>query len=68
MTDKTIYECKNCGKKVEKSGPDETNPECCDQPMAKTEALPVCNLSETAEHSRADDLGEPCDDGRAGNL
>jgi len=25
-------------------------------------------LSETAEHSRMEDMGEPCDDGRAGKL
>ena len=68
MTDKTMYECKNCGKKVEKGASGEAAPECCDQPMAKAKALPVCSLSETAEHSRTDDLGEPCDDGRAGNL
>jgi hypothetical protein len=36
--------------------------------MAKTEPLPVCELSETAEHSRMEDMGEPCDDGRAGKL
>ena len=68
MADKTIYECKNCGKKVEDGDPGATVPECCDKPMTKAEPLPVCNLSETAEHSRMDDLGEPCDDGRSGNL
>ena len=68
MADKTIYECENCGKKVEESGPDAKAPECCNKPMAKAEPLPVCNLSETAEHSRMDDMGEPCDDGRSGNL
>lgn len=68
MADKTIYECKNCGKKVEDGDTAAAVPECCDKPMTKAEPLPVCNLSETAEHSRMDDLGEPCDDGRAGNL
>jgi hypothetical protein len=30
------------------------------------EPLQVCTLSNTPEHVRADDMGEPCDDGRAG--
>jgi hypothetical protein len=28
--------------------------------------LNACVTTATAEHSRADDFGEPCDDGRAG--
>lgn len=68
MSDKTVYECKNCGKKIEEDRPDEAVPECCEKPMEKAEPLPVCNLSETAEHSRMEDMGEPCDDGRSGNL
>lgn len=68
MAEETNYECKNCGHKVKVKSTDATVPECCDQPMAKTEPLPVCELSETAEHSRMEDLGEPCDDGRAGKL
>jgi hypothetical protein len=30
------------------------------------EPLAQCTLSNTPEHVRADDMGEPCDDGRAG--
>jgi len=29
--------------------------------------LDACVMTETAEHSRADDFGEPCDDGRSGS-
>lgn len=68
MAEEKNYECKNCGHKLTLKDPDTTVPECCHQPMEKAEPLPVCNLSETAEHSRMDDMGEPCDDGRAGKL
>ena len=68
MAEETNYECKNCGRKVKVKSTDATVPECCKQPMAKVEPLPVCELSETAEHSRMEDMGEPCDDGRAGKL
>jgi len=30
------------------------------------EALDTCVQTSTAEHARADDIDEPCDDGRAG--
>ena len=32
------------------------------------EALPYCMKAPAAEHSRANDNDEPCDDGRNGNL
>jgi hypothetical protein len=32
------------------------------------ENLPFCIKAHDAEHSRAHDNDEPCDDGRAGNL
>ena len=32
----------------------------------KGEAIDICIQTSTAEHSRADDTDEPCDDGRAG--
>ncbi|MBI5064172.1 MAG: hypothetical protein HZB87_12105 [Desulfatitalea sp.] len=35
-------------------------------PQAAAEPLAQCTLSNTPEHVRADDMGEPCDDGRAG--
>ncbi len=64
MEDNCIFNCEVCGGKVD--APADQAPECCDQPMKKAEPLPVCETSATAEHSRLDDLGEPCDDGRAG--
>jgi hypothetical protein len=37
--------------------------------MEQAGPLPVCELSETAEHSRLDDsFGEACDDGRTGKI
>jgi DNA-directed RNA polymerase subunit RPC12/RpoP len=68
MAEETHYECNNCGHKVNVKSTDATVPECCKQPMAKAEPLPVCESSETAEHSRMQDMGEPCDDGRTGKL
>jgi hypothetical protein len=67
MTEKKSYECENCGKKEELSAEEAQSAECCGKPMQAAEALPVCETSTTAEHSRLDDLGEPCDDGRAGS-
>jgi DNA-directed RNA polymerase subunit RPC12/RpoP len=68
MAEETNYECTNCGHKIKVKSTVATAPECCKQAMIKTEPLPVCELSETAEHSRMEDMGEPCDDGRAGKL
>jgi len=68
MAEKLKYECKNCGK-IEETGADEAVPECCGKAMEQTGPLPVCEVSETAEHSRFDDsFGEPCDDGRTGKV
>ncbi len=64
MVDNCIFNCEVCGGKV--TAPADQSPDCCDKPMKKVEPLPVCETSETAEHSRLDNLGEPCDDGRAG--
>jgi hypothetical protein len=66
MAEKQNYECLNCGKRMERSVDDSNIPECCGKPMPAVEPLPACETSSTAEHSRFDDLGEPCDDGRAG--
>ncbi|MFZ0131183.1 MAG: hypothetical protein WAK95_01485 [Desulfobacterales bacterium] len=68
MAKETDYECKSCGRKVTVKSPDATAPECCRQQMAKADPLPVCGITETAEHSRMEDMGEPCDDGRSGKL
>ena len=66
MADKQEYECENCGKKAE-TAVDDPQPDCCGKPMTKAEALPFCQVSNTAEHSRFDDFEGPCDDGRGGN-
>ncbi len=66
MDDKCIFNCEVCGSEVEVALSQAEAPECCDKPMKKAEELPVCEASTTAEHSRFDDFGEPCDDGRAG--
>jgi hypothetical protein len=66
MEDKCIFNCEICGNQVEGEASQTQTPECCGKPMEKGEPLPVCETSTTAEHSRFDDFGEPCDDGRAG--
>ena len=68
MAEKKEYKCKNCGNKLEVTESDANIPECCDQPMEEAGPLPVCETSTTAEHSRLDDSGEPCDDGRSGKV
>ena len=68
MSDQRVFNCENCGKKVELSVVEKKLPECCDQPMMEVADLPACELSSTAEHSRFEDLGEPCDDGRTGKV
>ncbi len=60
--DNCIFNCEVCGETVENNS--SNSPECCGKPMIKQEELPVCEVSATAEHSRFEDLGEPCDDGR----
>ena len=60
------YECKHCGKKTEVAE-GENAPDCCDETMTEV-PLPFCTTSTTAEHTRGDDFGEPCDDGRTGKL
>ncbi len=67
MTEIKRFECEDCGRTAETPGADDQVPECCGKPMAEAGPLPVCELSTTAEHARADDIGEPCDDGRAGS-
>ena len=62
------YECKQCGSRKELPEEEGTVVVCCDQPMEKVAPLPFCTTSETAEHSRMDQLDEPCDDGRTGKI
>lgn len=64
MKDKCIYNCEVCGKSEEVPQAEPKTLECCGKPMVKAPDLPVCETSATAEHSRFDDIGEPCDDGR----
>lgn len=64
--EKQAYTCEACGKGVELDNSPTMSPECCDQPMKAVDSLPVCEMSETAEHSRLADDSDPCDDGRAG--
>ena len=67
MADKQNYECVNCGNTKEQDAEGADTPECCGKPMQEAEPLQACQTSTTAEHSRFDDLGEPCDDGRSGS-
>jgi hypothetical protein len=64
MSNSTTHECKKCGK-TETFDTDNDIQICCGIPMIKA---PFCQSSDTAEHSRANDNGEPCNDGRAGNV
>ena len=66
MAEKVNFECVNCGNKTEQNTGETNIPECCGKPM-QVEGLDSCGMSTTAEHSRFDDLDEPCDDGRSGS-
>ncbi|MFC1815276.1 hypothetical protein ACFL0M_04885 [Thermodesulfobacteriota bacterium] len=68
MDDKCIFNCETCGNEMEVAASDSQVLECCGKPMQKVEDLPFCETSATAEHARLDDIGEPCDDGRAGKV
>ncbi len=65
MDEKRSYKCRECGKNltVNRENP---VPFCCGSEMEPD--LPICTLSETAEHARPDQTEEPCDDGRAGKI
>ena len=65
MAEKLSFECVECGNITEIDEDDPNIPACCGKPM-QAEGLDACQTSSTAEHSRFDDLGEPCDDGRSG--
>jgi hypothetical protein len=67
MAEKKTYHCIHCDGYAEVTAT-AAPPHCCGQPMVEpAEPLKQCTLSGTAEHSRLDDdMGEPCDDGRAG--
>ncbi|MBN2401040.1 MAG: hypothetical protein JXN64_01450 [Spirochaetes bacterium] len=62
MKGKVSYECKKCGALFNRDDDSEV-PVCCG---IRAERLPECTSTDTAEHARANDNGEPCNDGRAG--
>ena len=64
MSAEIVYECPKCRRQEE--GDAEQAPVCCGQAMRSIGPLPVCELTQTAEHSRLEEDDEPCDDGRAG--
>lgn len=64
MSAKETYECRKCHRRAQAEA--KRVPECCGQPMAAIDSLPVCDVSQTAEHSRLEDDGEPCNDARGG--
>lgn len=64
MEKKKTYQCKTCRKAV--YGEAEDVPECCGEEMAVVGDPNTCTQSSTAEHARAGNNDEPCDDGRAG--
>ena len=64
MAEQKNYECVDCGNQAQADG--DQVPECCGKQMQEQESLQVCEAPAGAEHSRFDDLGEPCDDGRSG--
>lgn len=72
MTNRTAYQCSRCGKRRDLPAQAEAEvkmkaPSCCGRSMVPAGApLPVCETSFTAEHSRLEDDGGPCDDGRSG--
>jgi hypothetical protein len=67
MSEQTNYECIDCGNTAQAAVDSDPVPECCGKPMQEQEPLRVCQAPAGAEHSRFDDLEEPCDDGRAGS-
>jgi len=62
------YECQKCGSIREVAEDVKKVPECCGRPMLIDEPLDVCEASFSAEDSRMDTMGEPCDDGRSGKI
>jgi hypothetical protein len=66
MDENCIFNCETCGSTAEVVKSNDI-PECCGKPMKKADPLDHCQASDTAEHARPDDAGEPCDDGRGGS-
>jgi transposase-like protein len=66
MNKKQAYQCVKCGKTVEATGGKPEVSDCCAEPL-KIVDLPFCTTAPSAEHARATNEDEPCDDGSAGN-
>ena len=60
------YRCDICYRTMDLGVGEMVVPECCGKPM--TEDLSPCTLSDTAEHARFEETGEPCNDGRSGKI
>jgi hypothetical protein len=59
------YQCVKCGKTVEATGVKPEVSDCCGESL-KVVDLPFCTTAPSAEHARAKNEDEPCDDGTAG--
>ncbi len=68
MAEKIKYECQQCGSITELADDSKPVPVCCGRPMLKDEPLNVSQYGFGAEDFRADNLDEPCDDGRSGKI
>ncbi len=66
MNKEQAYQCVKCGKTVEATGGKPEVSDCCGEPL-KVVDLPFCTTAPSAEHARATNEDEPCDDGSAGN-
>jgi hypothetical protein len=62
------FKCQKCEKIIERSESSDIVPECCSIKMEKMEEPAPCQTSATAEHARANEMLEPCDDGREGKI
>ena len=62
MKDKIFYECQTCNSKLELEAGDHNHPKCCNTPMKSLNPIQYCSKATVAEHSRFDDIDDPCDD------
>ncbi|MBW2108410.1 MAG: hypothetical protein JRI36_07095 [Deltaproteobacteria bacterium] len=67
MTGNLIYQCEACGREVQAQGAEPPALSgCCGAPIKAVEPLSACTTAPSAEHARAADEDDPCDDGRSG--
>jgi hypothetical protein len=66
MSKKETYQCVKCGKTMEVIGGKPEVSDCCGEPVKVVDPA-FCTTAPSAEHARARNEDEPCDDGRAGN-